>query len=790
MRHALTLAICLLASLHPAVAAAASADERVVLVVDRVVLDGPTSSTAAFVRVGFRQSYPETPLVFVLPTDDNPDPAAVRIIDVDRTGFSIALLESPGEDGSSVATTLDYFAVLPLARRVQGVEFEAGRLTTGTVQGRSAGATGWDPVAFSRPKNGAPLVLTQLQSANNEPGILPGVPSSPWMTTVVRNTGAAGFEVAIERSEDGGTLSAPETLAWFAMDGDTRFVFPDVDGNEVQLASSATGTVTGHDNGCTAIDLGTSFPGIPRLFAGKVSRNGSDGGWLRRCSASPSTLGLLVDEDRASDGERSHTQEQVRALAFERSFSALRAPPQVGQKPFDGEVDRVAIPSASGARGRFTDVSFPEAFAPGVTPLVFVLPTETDPDPAALRVRDRSASGFRIAAVEPSGEKGAHGAMTIDYIAIEAGTHRLDDGRLLEAGFVDTARFVSNGVGSTGFDRITFTPGRFAAAPALLTGLQSIANEPTLDPSVPSVPFLTSVVEAIDASGADVALERSEVATGAVVAAERIGWLAAEAAVRGTLFDRSGTAVVYDFSRGATVTGFDNGCTTVPYTQAFAASPLVIADKNTRAGNNGGWLRRCAPPGPSGVGLHVDEDRFADPERDHIGESVSVLAFDRPFAWGPTSPDIRLEKTLLTIADPVAGTLAPKAIPGARIEQRIVATNEGRGITDDDSVVVSALIPDGLALFLGDLDGSGAPFLFVDGAPPSGLALDFGALDDPVDGVEFTADAGATWTYQPVPGTTLDPAVDGFRLRLSGSFERRLGSEAPSFEIRYQVEVE
>ncbi|MEE4382700.1 MAG: hypothetical protein V2J02_11940 [Pseudomonadales bacterium] len=780
---ALSLLGCALA------AGAAPADDRVVLRVDRVTLDPPLASPVAVTRVNFRRSYGQVPLVFVLPTEDNPDPAAVRIVDVDTTGFEVALVEPPGEDGSTSGTTLDYFAVEPFARRTLGVEFEAGRLLTSTTQGRNGGPQGWETVSFARTKNSDPIVLVQVQSANNEPGLAPGTPSSPWLTAVVDDVTAGGFDVALERSETSGTLAAPEEIAWFAMDGDLAFSFFDENGSAVAGATARDATtVVGHDNGCTAVPFGTTFPGLPRVFAGKLTRNGGDGGWLRRCGRSPADVGLLVDEDRAEDSERSHTREAVGVLAFERSFVAERVWPLFFFTPFDGEVDSVLLPSASGAVGRFTDVVFPEPFA--TTPLVFALPTEGENDPAALRIRDVTPSGFRVAAVEPPGEDGPHGSTTVDYLAVEPGAHRLDDGRHLEAGFLDTTRFVSNGAGSTGWERVSFTAGRFATPPALLAGLQTVANEPDIDPSVPSRPFLTAASQALDASGVDLALERSEVTEGAVTVPERIGWLAADRAVRGTLVDRSGATVAYDFSAGATVEGFDDGCDAVSFTAPFAAPALVVADKNARNGNNGGWLRRCAPPTAATVGLHVDEDRAADPERTHIAEPVSVLAFGRPFAWSPSSPEIELEETVVTVEDPVSGASQPKAIPGALVEHRVVARNRDKAVADPESLVVTALRAPGTELFLGDLDGTGAPVRFLDGAVPSGLALDFGGLDDPADGVEFTADDGASWDYQPTPGQDFDPQVDGLRVRPTGTFRGVRGGDVPSFELRWRARVE
>ena len=781
--------LCLAGSLFFAPARAA---ERVVLSVDRVMLDAQSPTPGRVARVDFQQGYATVPAVFVLPDESNGDPSTVRIVSVDTTGFEVLLAEPSSEDGATAPSTIEYLAVEPFARSTGGVELEAAVIPAlATEEGKLIPGSGRQRVTFSRAKNGIPVVLAQLQSRNNQPGLAGGTAASPWITTLVVDADSTGFDIALERSEDGLPLVAPERVAWFAIDADVNFDFPDTDGVDVAARSTLTGNnVVGHDNGCRSQPLGRTFPVVPRLFGNKVTRNGPDGGWLRRCGVTRSAAELVVDEDRLSDSERSHTSERAGLVAFERDFTARREAPQTGRKPFDGEVGTAFLAAASGIPPAFTRVSFPNSFDAGVTPLVFATPTETDPAPATLRLRAVDATGFDVAALEPDGELGAHDAMTIDYVAVEPGTHRLDDGRRIEAGFVDTQAFQASGVGGTSWGALAFSAGLFSAPPALVTQIQTMANEPL--PSATSRPFLTSAVRNLSTGGAELALERSEATSGAVVAPERIGWLATERAVRGVLLARDDATVSYDFSAGATVGGFDDGCFAVPFTSAFPTPPLMVADKNSRNGNNGGWLRRCSPPTTTSVGLHVDEDRFRDAERSHTAETTSVLAFGRGFDWGPSSPVIVLTKSSAVRLDPVNGTSSPKRIPGALVDYTIAATNTDKAATDADSVEIVDLLPEGLALFLGDL-GGGAPFVFVDGAEASGLAFAFTAVDDPTDDVEFTADAAADpvdWNYQPSPVDGFDPLVDGFRIRLRGAFLGRTATTPPAFTLRYSVRVD
>ena len=771
--------------------------DEVVLGVHRVTLEAPTPGGATITRVDFDQAYAETPAVFVLPDEANADPSTVRILDVDSTGFDVVIVEPRQEDFVVTSTTIDYFAVVPFDRDFQGTRMEAAIIENFAFdEGRNVATTSPDRISFAQNRIQTPIVLAQLQSSNNQPALGPGSAADPWMTMLVDDVDDQGFDLAIERSEDDQPRTLPETVAWFAIDADTTFELRDTAGDDLDARSTLSADdIVGHDNGCRNAPFGFTFPTPPKVFGNKQTRDGGDGGWLRRCATSSSGATLVVDEDRIGDGERSHTDERAGLLAFERAFTAASG----GQTPFTGEVGSAFIPPSSGDTAAFTRVTFPNAFGAGVTPLVFTLPTEVDPAPAALRVRNVDSAGFDVAAIEPPGEVGAHDAMTIDYVAVAPGTHRLDDGRLIEAGFEDTQRFQSLGLGGTSWEPISFSqtfdvpPGPSPDPPvAFITQIQTTANEPLIDPSGTSQPFLTSVSRAVSATGGEVALERSEVTVGALTTTERIGWLAAETGAHGTLLANDGATVEYDFASGTTVLGFDNGCFTAPFTAAFPSSALVVADKNSRNGNNGGWLRRCAAPTSANVGLHVDEDRFADAERDHIAETTSIFAFERGFDWAPSEPDILLLKASTVSNDPVNAGSNPKRIPGALIDYTITASNLDKAATDADSVVVTDTLPGSVELFLGDL-AAGAPIQFIDGAEPSGLTFQFIAVDSPADDLEFTQDASANpvdWSYQPSPGLDYDPTVDAFRVAPTGALAGQTGPTAPSFSIRYRTRLD
>jgi hypothetical protein len=99
-------------------------------------------------------------------------------------------------------------------------------------------------------------------------------------------------------------------------------------------------------------------------------------------------------------------------------------------------------------------------------------------------------------------------------------------------------------------------------------------------------------------------------------------------------------------------------------------------------------------------------------------------------------------------------------------------------------------VPANTRLFVGNLGvpGSG-PVQFVNGSPSSALTWTFTALNSTTDDVDFSNDAGVTWTYVPVPDANgYDAAVTALRLRPKGTMPGNAGGD-PYFELRFRVTV-
>ena len=323
------------------------------------------------------------------------------------------------------------------------------------------------------------------------------------------------------------------------------------------------------------------------------------------------------------------------------------------------EAGRITLPNTYSGPPVFTSFSFQQTY--DTPPLVFLLPTDDGPNPAAIRIRNVTTTGFEAAVVEPHGEDGPHIQMTVAYLAIEPGVHALPDGTLVEAGTVSTTRVQRDPVvgGPQGWEQINLTAG-FADDPVVLAQIQTLANETRNPPATYSEPWLTAVVDEVEEDELRVALERSEASDGTVTAianAETIAWLAIEAGARGTFADRLGNIVSYETIRtGNVIRGWDDGCTRIPFAGSYSRAPLVLATKNTRNDSDGGWLRRCELR-TSRVGLLVDEDRSHDPERSHPGERAGIVVFSTPFA-ADFSTSVTNPLVLSTVSNESIGALS------------------------------------------------------------------------------------------------------------------------------------
>ncbi|MCC1497644.1 H-type lectin domain-containing protein [Alcanivorax sp. 1008] len=722
----------------------------------RVTLNSPTgASPPSFTTINFRQPFAAPPVVIAMPTKSSADPFSVRIRNVTSTSFEAAVVFPDGTTSATPSMDLHYLAVPPGTHTLGSSTLEVGTLSTSAFQSKFGGAS-WSSITFTSGFSQPPALLTTIQTMNNEPAADLSTASVPWMTVAARNLATTGAQLALERAEvTSGTISVAETIGYVAITNNTNTVFNDSLGNSIRLQAVSSGDVV--TDGCTNTSFPVAFTGPPLLVASQNSRDGGDGGWALRCALSNSIAGTLIQEDLASDTDTTHTTELVGLLASSTAFRAL--PAQIG---FDLEMDQSTLTPGSAGGLNWTSVNFANAFS--TTPLIFALPTDEGPDPASLRLRNITSTGFDIAQVEPLNELGAHESMTVDYLAVIPGVNVLAEGRVIEAGSVAVIAEQaepSTGI-TTSWDTITFQWDGFSQPPTLITAIQTINNEPALDPGAPSSPFLNVTTQNLTTTGVEVALERGEATAGSVVSSEQIGYLAIDAGITDTLTANDSLPVSFETQQRSGILGWDNGCYSGGFAGSYTSTPLAYASQTSRAGNNGGWLRRCAISNSS-LGLTVDEDRFGDTERGHIAETASVLIFARPFEYD--FPQANLEISYL-----VDGNPALDADPGQPATLSVGANNIGTISTFNVQLI--AAVPEFVGLVMDAF--AGQPLQFIDDAPATGMSIGT---------IEYSDDNQASWTYAPA-ATGVDTNVTHWRTTLNGSLP-----PGQIVTVEYQVQV-
>mmetsp|Transcript_5577 Transcript_5577/g.9269 ORF Transcript_5577/g.9269 Transcript_5577/m.9269 type:complete len:932 (+) Transcript_5577:64-2859(+) len=303
-----------------------------------------------------------------------------------------------------------------------------------------------------------------------------------------------------------------------------------------------------------------------------------------------------------------------------------------------GQFLEVAQISISGTS--WSSFSFKSNFAE--PPVVLLLPSAEGGDPATIRVKSITSSGFSAVVAEPEGRDGIHADMTVAYAAISPGVHSLPDGRVIEVGHVQTTTTQATSKSScrpqglaSSWQEVVFQHA-FNQEPVFVTTLQTSANEVRNVPQEPSAPWLVVATSGISTSSASVALEMAQAGrqTHSVAAPETIGYVAMERG-SGSFSDSAGQLVRYDaLLSGRVVKGWDDGARVINFAGDLQTSaPLVIGSQSSRNGADGGWLR-LQSVSATGANLLIDEDTACDSERWHTTEQVSLIAWSRTFEIG------------------------------------------------------------------------------------------------------------------------------------------------------------
>ncbi|MCC4775591.1 DUF6701 domain-containing protein [Vibrio cyclitrophicus] len=226
-------------------------------------------------------------------------------------------------------------------------------------------------------------------------------------------------------------------------------------------------------------------------------------------------------------------------------------------------------------------------------------------------------------------------SLNIDYFVIQEGVISLGNGKgRIVAGLVETNTAASQ-ISSerNNADLIKFEDfglSTFSNIPGVLVQPQTKNN---------SSAWFTGMARGVNTERFYLALEKSEVINNNDISEpEKVAFVAGEGSgiTQGArFFLGNGETRVTTTLNEKVISPIEIGCeeSTSISEANFDAPPILIANKNSRSGNNGGWVRRCHVTEDE-VYFIVEEDMDKDSERSHIAEDVGFFMFDRPNELG------------------------------------------------------------------------------------------------------------------------------------------------------------
>jgi len=277
----------------------------------------------------------------------------------------------------------------------------------------------------------------------------------------------------------------------------------------------------------------------------------------------------------------------------------------------------------------WTHVTFKRKFK--TTPVVFSVAGARGAQPASVRFKNITTTGFDIVLVEPKDNDGMHLSQTVSYVAITPGLHVLD-GHYIDVKTYSTKAYqVHASDPNKSWDRVSLDIP--ICNSAILANIQTLNNLLEPVPGNPLAPWTTAAIQKVDASTLDIALDKSEVFPDEIVNPETIAVLATDGEVSGTFKDSENNEITYEFRF---IPKYFKGWTTklyVDFLNTYDEVPLSVGWKDSRYGPDGGWAR-LKDIQVDKISYVVDEDNYNDSERNHIPEDFGFLVFSKAFHIG------------------------------------------------------------------------------------------------------------------------------------------------------------
>lgn len=504
----------------------------------------------------FEQAYSKTPVVATAVVSYVGHEAVTgRIQGVNKEGFKYLLQSQESSAAPTAVETIAYIAWEPSTGALDGLHYEIG--TTGTVV-----AEAFYTLEFKSQHEEAPALLADMQSFTGS--------NTANIRFQSKSATSVQMQIDEEQSLDDEVGHVAENVGYMLLSTAT-VSDPDSDGDGLTDAQEA---VYGTDPNSTDSDNDGINDADELAY------------WGDRWDDDPDQDGLvnLLDSDSDNDG-----------ILDGNEISS-------GSDPVISNANSGTLQIETGqvrSNHQWTHVALDKTFS---NPVVVAGPLSHDgSDPAVVRIRNVTATGFDIRVQEWPYLDGDHVVERIGFMVLEQGTYTLGDGTLLEAGFFET-----NAVSR--FQAIDLKQS-YTKTPVVMTAVTTFNGADTV----------TSRVHNVTTKGFDYCMQEQEQNTDGHVN-ETIAYVAWE--------PFAGTIDGHTFQVGKTSNAVSSDYYTLQFSSSFSAAPVFVAGMQTANGSNPANIR-WKNKNTRAVDMVIDEEQSLDLEIDHINEVVGYVVFSQ-----------------------------------------------------------------------------------------------------------------------------------------------------------------
>ncbi|MEY8843202.1 calcium-binding protein, partial [Cribrihabitans sp. XS_ASV171] len=517
----------------------------------------------------FNEDYVDPVVFATIVTNNGIAPVTVRVLDIDAEADTVDLrLQEPSDQDDIHFEETVHLTVVEAGEWMQT---NSRYLEVGTFETNMLTSDGFESIALGNFFADFPIVHSQVQTFNGTDFVATRQ-TLPTRTTV---------GIALQEDEAGNSgFHNTESVGYMARD---RF--------GPQLYNGFVGSADEIGGVFDAVSFGSGVASY-WLQANIASFNGNDPATIRIQDVTSNGFQARAQEDTARDGETFHDPETV-------AFSADTSNIIIGGRamPAIGEVRSIIADEQPVTLALHNDYDNPVVVAHvatrnGITPVtVRITDIDAQADTVSLRLQ------------EPRDQDDIHFFETVHVMVMEAGRWETPDGRIIEAGTVET-----NTLSSSGFEYVEYA-GTFGQRPVLLSQVQSNNGFEFVSTrqALVSNPF----------TGFSVALQEDEAGNSGFHVTETIGYIATEANVMGNASGANLTMI------GGSPYSF-----TLSNMDALDDEPIFFGQVNSNLDSDP-FNSRGVSATSDQLTFWFEEDTTADAETTHGNEDIGILAFEK-----------------------------------------------------------------------------------------------------------------------------------------------------------------